>query len=97
MNFRNSLNKNYNFGGLRFANKIIRTRGYSQMLDTSHEICKTEEQNETEINRSFFYRTKRYILDSLSFYGENRDDIFLQAGGESIYTIPYKTLDKTIK
>ena len=24
MNFRNSLNKNYNFGGLRYANKNIR-------------------------------------------------------------------------
>ena len=43
MNFRNRLNKNYNFGGLRYANKNIITRGYSQMLDTSHEICKTEE------------------------------------------------------
>ena len=91
-NFRNSLNENYNFRGLKYANKNIRTRAHPKMSDTSNETGKTYELEEIKKNNSFLKRTCRYIYNSLSFYGKNRDDLYLypEARYQSIDTIPYE-------
>lgn len=63
------------------------------MLDTNLETRTTYEPEETKDKISFLKKTKKYILKSLEFIGENRDDQFPEVRNISIDAIPYLPLD----